>query len=94
MLFNPKIGQIAQICYAEKKWPVHPPLQHKYGTIVLTVKNRPRSHLLKVDGVQYVIPAGHVFMADVVMPKPRQIITKKRKKLVEFTGMAEMNTIS
>jgi len=62
MLSNPTRGQIVRIRYAPpRRQFVRNSLHGKYGRVLVPGTGRPRSHLVHVDGHNYIIPAGQLF---------------------------------
>ena len=59
MLTNPHIGQIVEIRYRKQLRPIAR-LHGKRGIVRVVGRGRPRNHGVEVDGVQYVVPAGHL----------------------------------
>ena len=56
MVTNPRPGQMIMAWYKDKSMPYH----GKVGRVLLAGKGRPRNHLVEIDGVKVVIPAGNL----------------------------------
>ena len=83
MISNPRINQLVQIKYSQKKWP-NALLQGMIGKVIIAGKGKPRNHAIEIDGVIYIVPCGNIFsisenkiIDDKMKPKPKKEIQLK-----------------
>ncbi len=59
MICAPRIGQRVQVWYRRELAP-HMPLHGRTGEVVRASRGKPRNHLVRIDGREYVVPCGNL----------------------------------
>jgi hypothetical protein len=59
MLSNPKLGNAVQVWYAPVLRDALP-LHGQTGVVTVRSRGRPRNHGVRIDGRDYVVPAGNL----------------------------------
>jgi len=73
MITNPRIGSEVLIRYNKRRAP-HMPLHDWIATVVARSHGPgPRNHLVRVDGVDYVVPCGNLHSLKHHEPKGSQV---------------------
>ena len=59
MISNPHIGQAVQIWYGQRTRAMMP-LHGRLGVVMVAGRGRPRNHVVLVQGMRFVVPAGNL----------------------------------